>query len=104
MSDPDLELQARIALLNYYKSLMQDYKTYIVTLALSILTVSEIWSRLPPAACTDFLIVHRATVSPQRNCKCDVYLRLAFFLVRAYRHVIDKGYCTPSFFFSRCDA
>lgn len=51
MSD---QLQARIALLEYYKSLMQDYKIYFVTLVLSILTVVDIWSRLPSTPNTSF--------------------------------------------------
>lgn len=43
MSD---KLQARIALLNYYASLMQGYKTSILTLVVAILTLFEIWSRI----------------------------------------------------------
>lgn len=44
-SAADRELQGRTALLDYYKSLMQDYKIYVVTLAISILTILDIWSR-----------------------------------------------------------
>ncbi len=39
-------LQARIAILNYYASLMQGYKTYILTLVVAILTLFEIGSRI----------------------------------------------------------
>jgi len=43
----DRELEARIALLEYYASLMQSYKVFILTFAVSILTVFEIWFRIP---------------------------------------------------------
>ena len=42
----ELELQARTALLEYYASLMQSYKVFILTFAVSILTVFELWFRL----------------------------------------------------------
>ncbi|MGA2239558.1 MAG: hypothetical protein ABSG74_10135 [Candidatus Bathyarchaeia archaeon] len=43
----DRGLKARIALLEYYASLMQSYKVFILTFAVSILTVFEIWFRIP---------------------------------------------------------
>ena len=46
MSAPELELEARTALLEYYASLMQSYKVFILTFAVSILTVFELWFRL----------------------------------------------------------
>jgi uncharacterized membrane protein len=46
-SKAELELEARTALLDYYKSLMQDYKIYLVTLAIAVLTIMDIWSRDP---------------------------------------------------------
>jgi cell division protein FtsL len=46
MSITELELQARKALLEYYASLMQSYKVFILTFAVSILTVFELWFRL----------------------------------------------------------
>jgi hypothetical protein len=38
---------AQIALLEYYSSLMNGYKTYILTLVIGILTVVEVWFRIP---------------------------------------------------------
>lgn len=46
MSDRELRLKARIALLEYYASLMQSYKVFILTFAVSILTVFELWFRI----------------------------------------------------------
>jgi hypothetical protein len=40
------ELQARIALLEHHTSQMQGYKTYILTVAILILTTFEIWFRV----------------------------------------------------------
>jgi len=42
MSEQELELQARTALLEYYGSLMQSYKTFILTIAVSALTAIQI--------------------------------------------------------------
>jgi hypothetical protein len=53
----DRELQARTALFEYYRSLMQDYKIYVVTLALSILTVVDIWSRINITTSEGFLLL-----------------------------------------------
>jgi len=44
--EPERELEARTALLEYYASLMQSYKVFILTFAVSILTVFELWFRL----------------------------------------------------------
>jgi hypothetical protein len=52
----DSELQARIALLEYYNSLMQGYKVYILTFGVAILTVVEVWSRTPKLTTTNFLM------------------------------------------------
>jgi hypothetical protein len=44
VSDP--ELDARTALVEYYASLMESYKTFILTFAIAIFTVIEVWYRI----------------------------------------------------------
>lgn len=56
MSATELELQARKALLEYYASLMQSYKVFILTFAVSILTVFELWFRLHKLTTWDSLL------------------------------------------------
>ena len=41
------EQDAQIALLEYYSSLMNGYKTYILTFVIGILTVVEVWFNIP---------------------------------------------------------
>jgi len=43
----DVEQEARIALLEYYSSLMNGYKMYILSFIIGILTVVEVWFRIP---------------------------------------------------------
>ena len=45
-----MEQEARIALLEHYDSLMQGYKIYLLTLAIGLLTVVEIWLRAEQSA------------------------------------------------------
>jgi hypothetical protein len=45
-----MEQEARIALLEHYDSLMQSYKIYLLTLAIGLLTVVEIWLRAEESA------------------------------------------------------
>jgi len=45
-NEPIRELQARIALVEHHTSQMQGYKTYILTVAILILTTFEIWFRV----------------------------------------------------------
>lgn len=52
----DSELQVRIALMEYYSSLMQGYKTYVLTFGVAILTAFEVWFRIPKLATTNFLM------------------------------------------------
>ncbi len=87
MSKAELELQARTALLEYYKSLMQDYKIYIVTLAISILTIIDIWSRDPTRITGMYVCV------PVLGCPKLIYLALGAIAGTLFVFTVRWSWC-----------
>jgi hypothetical protein len=50
--DEDRDQEARIALLQHHTLQMQGYKTHILTIAVVVLTIVEVWLRMPGASRT----------------------------------------------------
>src|SRR5208283_5950315 len=80
----------RAALLDYYKSLMQDYKIYIVTVAISILTIIDIWSRDPTKIARMYVPI---VCFPVLGCPKLIYLALGAITSTLFCFTVRWSWC-----------
>jgi len=88
--DPDLEQEARIALLQFHTSQMQGTRTHILSAAILVLAIFEIWFRMPDAIRTPLVNLFMSVVLGM------VFASICFFAVRIfwYGQLVRSTVCT----------